>query len=240
MQKEDQASLVVKYFFDHFPTDLFLGKQLPVNKKQELANKYLTQVVEVFSVFDRLSRYEKYFSEFLAPKETGITEAEAIEYHLRNYVQEFYILRERVQKIIRELKKDIHFYKISNPDDIKNALNHLSKNIDNNFKEINDKLRREHVHEHSISDFNLTIGKFLGSILSGEIPIPKNNNLDINIIKEKYENVLNVSKEKYIKQSMHNSTGLKSGKQFFASRFGYIFAVLNQHDGDIFNMDVWL
>ena len=127
-KEEDQAALVMKYFLDQFSLDLFSGKKEPKNKDEELADKYLTQIAEVFSVFERLCRYEKYFSDFLPSMDnSGISEAEAIEYHLRNYVQEFYILRERIQKIVRELKEDLPHYNIGNISDVEKVLDHLAR-----------------------------------------------------------------------------------------------------------------
>ncbi len=99
-----QSAIAVKYFLDNFPIDVITGKTAPSNKTEELANLYLSLFTEVLAVFDRLIRYEKYFKDFFPAKESGISESEAIEYHLRSYIQDFYILQERVKKIIKNLK----------------------------------------------------------------------------------------------------------------------------------------
>ncbi len=236
----DQAALVAKYFLNHFPLDLFTHKQLPSNKIEELADKYLAKVVEVFSVFDRLCRYEKYFADFIPPEKSGISEAEAVEHHLRSYIQEFYILRERIHNIVNCLKEDLTYYSVLNIKDIEDALDHLKKNVDKNFKKINDRLRRTHVHEISISDPDLVKTKFFAQVLSGEIPVPDGILLDMSKIKRVYENTINLSRNKHLQQAVHNSVGLKMGKQFFAARFGYIFAILNNHDGNIFDLKAHL
>lgn len=234
---EDQSGLVAKYFLDNFGLEVIIDKRKPSNKKEELATEYFHKVMEVFSVFDRLCRYEKYFADFLPKEETGISEAEAIEYHLRNYVQDFFILRERVNNIVDELKKDIVYYNIENTEDVTKALNHLKKNIDENFKKINQGLRYKHVHVKSISDYDLVRGKFFAQILSGEISIPNDMNLDIEKIKAQHASVTETNKNKYINQAKHNTVGLIQAKQFFASRFGYIFAELNAHNSSIFDMN---
>ena len=131
--QKDQTVLVAKYFLDHFSWEILFGKESPKNKQDQLAYKYCTQALEVFAVFDRLCRYEVYFAEFLPSKTTGISESEALEYHLRNYVQEFYILRERVQKIVRDLKDDLPNYQISSTKDVEKTLNHIADNIDRFF-----------------------------------------------------------------------------------------------------------
>lgn len=238
-QKEDQAALVGKYFLDNFGTIILSLEKKPENKQEELAEKYSTKVMEVFAVFDRLCRYEKYFSDFIPSADSGISEPEAIEYHLRNYIQEFYILRERIHKIVDCLKEDLKHYQIANIEYIKMVLDHLKKNVDKNFKEINDGLRQKHVHERSISDFDLTRSKFFAQLLSGEIPIPKETKLDLQQVKKLYDDIVESSKTKYTQQAMHNAAGLKKGKQFFAARFGYIFAEINGHDGSIFDMSAY-
>ena len=240
IQKEDQAALVGKYFLDNFGAVILSSEKRPENKQEELAEKYSTKVMEAFAVFDRLCRYEKYFSDFIPSAESGISEPEAIEYHLRNYVQEFYILRERIRHIVDNLKADLVYYKIGNIEDVENALDHLKKNVDQNFKEINGKLRRMHVHEKSISDYDLSRSKFFAQLLSGEIPIPKKTKLDLKKVQKLYNNIVDSSKIKYTQQAMLNATGLRTGKQFFAARFGYIFAEINGHDGSIFDMNAHL
>ncbi len=235
--KEDQAALIVKYFIDNFGLDIISGKKECNDKKEQLANKYSTEVLEVFTVFDRLCRYEKYFNDFIPKKESGISQSEAIEYHLRNYVQEFYILRERIHHIVDNLKKDLTYYNIKNTSEVETVLNHLKKNVDENFKSINDNLRQVHVHKKSISDYDLVRGKFFAQILSGDLPIPKDYPIDLIKISELHDEVIELSRSKYLNQALQNSLGLKKGKQFFAARFGYIFAELNGHNGDIFDLE---
>jgi hypothetical protein len=235
----DQSSIAVKYFLDNFPIDVITGKVAPSNKTEELANIYLTRFTEVLAVFDRLIRYEKYFKDFFSTTESGISESEAIEYHLRSYIEEFYILQERVKKITNKLNEDIPYYKIRNEADVKNALKHLSNQIHSKLKKITSNLRREHVHERSISELDLVTGKFLNSLITGEMPIPDNAQINRDLIRNRYKEVLASSKKKHIQQSTNNSVSLKKMKGWFAARFIYIFSSLNGHiiEGLNFNIE---
>ena len=96
--ENEQSALSIKYFLDNFPIDILIDKVKPSTKQDELAHYYLGKLSEVFAVFDRLIKYEKYFKEFFPPEGSGISESEAIEYHLRSYIEDFYILQERVNK----------------------------------------------------------------------------------------------------------------------------------------------
>lgn len=226
--KSNQAALATKYFLDNFPVDVLLDKKEPGNKNEVLAHAYLSRLTEVFAVFDRLIRYEKYFREFLPPKESAISEAEATEYHLRSYIQDFYILQERIRKIVAALIADLPHYGFENEEDIKKALIHLSRQVHIKFKDITSGLRREHVHERSISEVDLIIGKFLSLVLSGEMVIPKGV-VDENQMKNRQAEISASIKSKYQQQASDNAESLKKMKEWFASRFIYIFASLNGH-----------
>ncbi len=236
--ENNQSSFAVKYFLDNFPVDVITGKVKPSNKKEDLANVYLGRLSEVLGVFDRLIRYEKYFKDFIPPIESGISESEAIEYHLRSYIEDFYILQERIRKIVQHLIEDIPNYGIQNPKDVEKALRHLSDQIHKKFEKITSDLRREHVHERSISELDLVIGKFLNSIITGEMPIPAGVRLNRDLVKSRYDEVLASMKEKHITQSRENSINLRKMKEWFSSRFVYIFSSLNGHTIDGLSMDI--
>lgn len=236
----DQPVLLTKYFFDNFPVEMLIGNREPANKQEELAKKYLNLIMEIFDVFDRLCRYEKYFHDFLPSKKSNISVSEAIEYHLRNYVQEFYILRERIQKICNYLIIDLKNYKIINKEDIVNHLEGLKMNVDTNFKKINDELRRGHVHDKSITDNDLVKGKFLHKLISGEIRMPSGEQLDVPQLELALQATTEKSKIKYYSQATNNSVGLKKAKQFFSAVFGTIFAEINRHDSKGFDLTAHL
>ncbi len=227
--ENEQSSLAIKYFLDNFPIDVILDQKKPSNKSEELARDYLGKLTEVFAVFDRLIRYEKYFKDFLPPENSGISESEAIEYHLRSYIGDFYILQERIRKITNKLIEDLPSYNFDNQDIVEKAIKHLSKQIHTKFEKITSGLRREHVHERSITELDLVTGKFLNSLVTGEMPIPVGVNLDGDRVKARRDEVVKSMKEKHIKQATENSVSLRKMKEWFATRFIFIFSNLNGH-----------
>ena len=227
MQNQEQASLAVKYFLEHFSMEVLLDKVKPSNKSEELAHFYFSKLMEVFSVFDRLIRYEHYFEKFYPPAESEISESEALEYHLRSYIEDFYILQERIRKITQQLIEDLPHYNIQNESDVKEALESLSNAVHEKLKDITNVLRREHVHEHSISELDFSTGKFLIMLLSGKFPLPDGAHLPREKVEERLGEVVARSKAKHLAQAKKNSESLRKGKEWFASRFTYIFSSLN-------------
>jgi len=230
MKENEQSALAIKYFLDNFPVDILIDKAKPSNKTEVLAHFYLGKLTEVFAVFDRLIRYEKYFAKFYPSADTGISESEAIEYHLRSYIEDFYILQERIKKITESLVKDIPNYNIANDNDVENAIKHLSDQVHGKFKKITSGLRREHVHERSITELDLVTGRFLGSLITGEMPLPQDIKLDKDAVNKRHIEVTTASKQKHIKQAQENSVSLRKMKEWFATRFIYIFSSLNEHE----------
>ena len=221
--ENEQSSLAIKYFLDNFPVDVLLDKTKPSNKYEELAHYYLEKLTEVFAVFDRLIKYEKYFKEFFPPEGSGISESEAIEYHLRSYIGDFYILQERIRKITNKLIEDLPNYNFDNQDVVEKAIRHLSKQIHTKFEKITSGLRREHVHERSITELDLVTGKFLNMLVTGEIFLSASVNLDGKRVKDRRDEVVKSMKEKHIKQAAENSASLRKMKEWFATRFIFIF-----------------
>ena len=223
------SAMAAKYFIDNFSLELLIGKIEPTHKNEALALIYFNKFMEVLAVFDRLIRYEKYFKEFFPPEKSDISEPEAIEYHLRSYLQDFYILQERVRKIKNSLINDIQHYNIANEKDWIKALEHLSNKVHENFKNITSNLRRKHVHVESVSELGLVTGKTLNFLIKGNIHIPDDIMLDQEKIKQKYNDTVISMRNKHIKQSSKNSENLKKMKEWFAVRFIYIFSSLNGH-----------
>ncbi|MBX4198590.1 hypothetical protein KW782_04675 [Candidatus Parcubacteria bacterium] len=228
-ENQEQASLALKYFLDNFPIEVLLDQTKPSKKIDELAHFYLGRLTEVFSVFDRLIRYEHYFEKFYPPTDSDIPESEALEYHLRSYIEDFYILQERIKKITKRLIDDLSYYSIENESDVREALENMLNAIHEGLKDITDVLRREHVHEHSISELDFSTGKFLNMLLSGKFPLPDGATLPREKVQQRLSEVTVRLKAKHVAQAKRNSESLRKTKEWFASRFIYLFSILNGH-----------
>lgn len=226
---ENNTSLAIKYFSDNFSMDVLMENTKPLNKEEKLALYYFNSFIEISNVFDRLIRYETFFEKFYPPKESKISESEVVEYHLRSYIQDFYLLQERIKTITNKLTKDLKNYHISNHEDVKNALKHLPTIFYEKFNKITVDLRGEHVHVRSFTEFDLVKGKTLHSMIYDEEGIYNFDEKTKSIMGQKLKEVVNYSKDKHIKQSRKNSENLKEMKNWFSARFLYIFASLNGH-----------
>jgi len=227
---EDKPSAIaVKYFLNNFPVPMLTESVEPTTELEKLALRYFTDLIEVFAVFDRVIRYEKYFQDFFPPKESGISESEAIEYHLRSYIQDFYILQERIRKITQNLSSDLPKYGLV-AEQVAPALKHLSDQVFKNLKDITNGLRGEHVHRRSISEMDLIAGKFLNSLITGDMPVPPEMLPPKENILARHNEVVTAAKEKHQRQSRGNSENLREMKEWFAARFIFIFSNLNGHD----------
>lgn len=215
---------------DNFPVELLLGNQKPKNWEEERAKYYFEKVLAVQDATFRIERYSIYFSEFY-PATEKIPEAEAIEYHWHSYVQDFYILEMRVVKIIGSLKNDLPRYNLANPELAKKLLDHLKTQTEKSLKNARD-LRGKHVHDETIRNFDLTRAK-LFSMLKEHASFL---NIDSSQLDIKIKELSSKSKKEFVDTAIKNEEQIKEFKEFFAPRFGHIFATLNGHDVSIFTM----
>ena len=97
-QKEDQLKILLKYFIDKFSLELLLNQRVPKNDEEKRAKYYFDQLADIANLFDGLLNYGIYFQYFY-PATEKISEESAIEYHIRSYIQDIYILKERLFRI---------------------------------------------------------------------------------------------------------------------------------------------
>ena len=83
-------------------------------------------------------------------------------------------------------------------------------------------------------DLNLTKAKTLKFLK--KLNLTQELNLNVETINKNYNNLVENSKKEYIDMAAHNKKGMAEMKNFFAPRFGYIFASLYGHDASIFKM----
>ncbi len=85
-------------------------------------------------------------------------------------------------------------------------------------------LRRIHTHERTISDSDILKAKLIRMTYGEEI------------LKQKYKDLIDKAKEKYITQAINNKTALDELKDYFSLRFGYIFSSMSGDDASRFQI----
>lgn len=229
---EDKFKILIKYFLDNFSLDLLIEKQSPKDWKEERARFYFSKLIELHWAIEKIEKYELYFSEFYS-NSGKINDAEAVEYHWHSYIHDFYILEDRVAKIIGALKNDLSRYRIANADDTKDALEHLKTQIVKSLEEPH-AIRKQLSHETTARDPNLTKAKIFRFLK--ERNLFQEPDLNDGVINKNYDNLIENSKKEYIDIAIHNKKGMAKMRNFFAPRFGHIFASLYGHDVSIFKM----
>lgn len=228
---ETKFQVLIKYFMDQFSLEMLLDQRQPKDWEESRAKFYFERLLDFQSSIEKIEKYEIYFSEFY-PASNNISTSEAIEHHWHSYLQDFYILEERFLKIINSLKNDLPRYRIANPEVAKLLLSHLKKQIQKGFKEAHE-VRNEHTHKSTIRNFDLSRGKTL-QLLKQHCQVL---GLDPVKIEDKIKGIGEEAKEEFIKMAVKNKEGMIGLKDFFAPRFGHLFASLNGHDYSIFKMD---
>lgn len=222
--------ILLKYFIDTYSLDLLMKGEGIKDWRDERAKFYFPKILELSTTLEKIKKYEIYFVEFY-PASSKIPTDEVIEYHWHTYVQDFYILQQRIIKIIGSLKNDLQRYKFQNTEEIKKALEHLKKQVVKCLKDASD-LRDRYVHETTILSSDLVRAKVLRVV--GENS--KSLGLDPMAIEKTRTELVESTKKKFIEMARLNSKGMDKLSDFFAPRFGYIFASLNGHNPDVFEM----
>jgi len=231
MEKQSKFQILVKYFLDNYSLEMLTGTMSPNNYQEKRAKFYFEKILEFDSALRKIERYSVYFSEFY-PSSKNISEAEAIEYHWHSYIQDFYVLQERTKTMIGALKNDLPRYNIGNPETARLLLDHLKNQIIGSLKKAHD-LRTQHVHNVTARNYDLTRATALKLIKENSTGL----NLDIQKIDEKIGQFTAKSKNEFIAMARDNAKGMQELREFFAPRFGHLFAFLNEHDISMFTMN---
>jgi len=221
-QKEDQLKVLTKYFMDKFSIELLLDERAPQNNEEKRAKDYFYKLTDIGYLFNRLLNYDIYFQYFY-PNTDKISADEVVEYHIQSYIQDFFLLKERLYSIINSLKKDLVNCQITNIGEVKHALNHLKNKVEESLQSgLN--LRDIHTHERTISDLDILKARLIRMTYRQEI------------LKQKYKDLIDKAKEKYIKQAINNKMALNELKDYFSLRFGYIFSSMSGDDSSLFQL----
>ena len=225
-------SKVIKYFTDNFSYEFILGDNKPKDKKEEIALEVFNRLNDIYIIYNRINLYPDYFERFYIYDDKKISEADALEYHIQNYLNDLYSFKVKIERLLGFMKNNLREFDIINMDDIKHAINHLLESTDKVFKQP-ENIRGKHVHDISVKDTKITEAKLFLQIIE-TVRINNINYVDVTKLPDKYSELVEESKQKYIKQSRDNSINVNKYFNFFISRVGYLIASLYGHNTEEF------
>lgn len=223
----DNFAILIKFFIDEFGVDFLFSEEVPENRKERVLKDIFFRINDIQTVFERLTKYETYFQIFYPANLDQISEAEAIEYHLHSYIQEFYSLQQKIERLIKILKNKISVFDIKNPEDVKELLLHTLKQVNSGLSTVVE-LRGTHVHDMSVRDNEISMAKAIRTIQIND------DRYNTPALTDKYNKIISDSKEKYITQSNYNKGQIIGLKNYIAPRVGFIVAALYEKNTQIF------
>lgn len=226
----DNFQTLYKFFLDEFDLDLLTDKRKPQNEREGILLEIFNRINDIFLIIERLNRYDTYFNNFYPADDSVISEAEALEYHLHSYLQDFYSLREKIMRLLGVIKNNIKHFEFGNPEDVKKLIEHLITQVLKGMEQVIN-LRGKHVHDMSVRDSEISRAKILKNLTAIE-------GLDKNALKEKYDAIIAEAKEKYMGQAASNRDQINGMKNFIAPRLGHVIAFLYEKDSSIFTQQI--
>ncbi|MFT5180022.1 MAG: hypothetical protein ACI9GH_000644 [Candidatus Paceibacteria bacterium] len=157
--KDNGFRVLFEYFLNEFDLDFLIGKRKPIGNKEKTINNVFGKITDIVSFVDRLKKYDLYFNTVYS-KDSLIPDEEVVEYHLHNYMQDWYVLQLRIRELMGVLKNSLPHFNIENPEDVKKALDSIKINTESGLKKITD-LRGQNVHDSSVRDLDLSKAKSL-------------------------------------------------------------------------------
>lgn len=125
---------------------------IPLSEENAFLKKMFNGFYEIYNSHRCMKNVETYIS--INPYSArGIPRSEFLKYHYENYLNELYILKERMIKYIDDIKKN---YKCSRQRlSVEASLSKISKTIEETFKKILS-IRHDNVHTEKQTDFGMT------------------------------------------------------------------------------------
>jgi len=215
------------HFLSNFDNDLLFSKRKYKNDKERLAFDMFTRLNDVRTVLDRLQKYPIYFESFYGPDKELISEAEAIEYHLHSFIQDIYILQERLLRIIGHLKRDLKTFDLDHDDYFKELIDHLGKQVKSTLGKVTNGSRKRHVHDATVRDSDLSEARLSDTLRKIDPTLA-------NILSEKSVKLTTKARSHYVEEATRNAKHLVSLEDFIAPRFGIVLAHFFEQDGSKF------
>lgn len=229
MENKSGESLgeLLLFFLYNFDNDLLFHKRKHKDHKERVALDMFSRINDVRTVFDRLQKYPIYFESFYAQDKELISDAEAIEYHLHSFLQDFYILQERLIRIVGHIKRDLKTFDLDHDDELKRLLDHLSTQVQSVFEKVTTGSRRRHVHDATVRDSDLSEARLSDTLKMVEPALA-------NLLTEKSQALTTKARNHYIEEAKRNAEHLEHLQDFIAPRLGIILAHVFELDNSKF------
>lgn len=229
--QDNNFQTLIKFFLDEFEIELLLDQRKPKSTQEGILITIFNRLNDIHTIMERLNRYDVYFDNFYPASDDLISEAEALEYHLHSYLQDFYSLSEKIKRLLGYIKNNVKHFQVGNPDVVEKLLNHLLNQVANGLTQVNN-LRSDHVHDMSVRDSEISRAKILKTLLVSHVEVNED------VVKERYQNIISETKRKYINQAETNKEQLNGMRNFIAPRLGHVIAFLYEKDVSIFEQQI--
>lgn len=226
-ESEQLLGELLLFFLNNFDNDLLFSKRKHADHSERVAIDMFNRINDVKTVFDRLQKYPVYFESFYVHDKELISDAEAIEYHLHSYLQDFYILQERLIRIIGHIKRDLKTFELDHDKDLKRLLDHLSTQVHSVLNKITSGSRKKHVHDSTVRDSDLSNAR-LADIIKKVDPAL------VTLLTKKSETLTTKARNHYIQEAKRNADHIEMLEEFIVPRLGIILAHVFELDDSKF------
>ena len=222
-KQNDYFGELLLHFLNHFDLDLLFHKQKYSDYKERLAVDLFDRLNDLKTVFDRLQKYPIYFEYFYTSEKDLISDAEAIEYHLHSFIQDIYILQERLIRIIGHLRKDLKTFGLDHDEDLKKILNHLDEQVRLVLGSVATGSRKRHVHDATVRDSDLSEAKLSDTLKKVDPTLAA-------LVEQKSIELTSKAKNHYIQEAKRNAQHMEHLQDFISPRLGLIIAHFFEQD----------
>lgn len=218
---------LILHFLYNFDNDLLFNKRKYKSHQERLAVDMFNRLNDLKTVFDRLQKYPVYFESFYIADKELISDAEAIEYHLHSFIQDIYILQERILRIVGHIKSDLKNLDLDHDDDLKKLLDHLSSQVRSVLEKVTNGSRKRHVHDASVRDSDISEARLSDTLKKVDSTLA-------DLVAQKSIALTSKARGHYIEEAKRNADHIEKLQEFIAPRLGMVLAHVFEQDGSKF------
>ncbi len=169
---------------------------------QKIIDEYFNLFSRINTAYEKILKYPIYFREFYPPTESiTINKHEALEHHIHAFLQDLYILREKLITFLNQLKKDIRKVAI-NEAEVTAYINSCIGMVDRSFVNASG-ARNRHTHgKTTFLDWNVTKGMSLTTIQNTGFPDDWNKKVAYELFEKKKEESFNTAQTEWIDKAI--------------------------------------